>query len=156
MASKTITGGRAYVTINGLDGKDHIMGVFDSCTVNESLSTEDIYTLGKFNAQEIAVTAYNVVTVNCSGFRVYGSGFKTLGAFPKLSDLLNLGTITITVTDRQNPAVGVAVIHDCVPETNNVNFNARASSKSNITYKGIYSTDESLTQDGDTGGVTFP
>jgi hypothetical protein len=102
-------------------------------------------------------TAYNAVTVNCSGFRLYGSGVKKLGQFPTLADLITLGTITLAVQDRQNPTgAPLATIVNCVPETNNVNFNARASSKVNITYRGTALTDESTQGDAELGASSYP
>ena len=152
LAAKTITGGRAVVLSDGIP-----VGIFDSITINEGLTLEDIHTLGKFGPQEIVATAYNAVTVNCSGFRVYGSGVKALGQFPTLADLLSLGTITLAIQDRQNPTgKPLATIVNCVPETNNVNFNARASSKVNLTYRGTALTDETTFGDAETGAATFP
>lgn len=152
LSAKTITGGRAVVFS---DGKP--VGIFDSITINEGLTLEDIHTLGKFGPQEIVATAYNAVTVNCSGFRVYGFGAKALGQFPTLADLLSLGTITLAVQDRQNPTgQPLVTIVNCVPETNNQNYNARASSKVNITYRGTAMTDESTAGDAEGGSATYP
>jgi hypothetical protein len=152
LAAKTVTGGRAVVLSDGIP-----VGIFDSVTLNESLTLEDIHTLGKFSAQEIVMTSYESVKINVSGFRVYGSGVKKLGQFPTLADLLNLGTITLAVQDRQNPAgAPLATVVNCVLETNNVNYNARATSKVNLTYRGTILTDESTVGDGETGATTFP
>jgi hypothetical protein len=152
LAAKTMTGGRAVVLSDGVP-----VGIFDSITINEGLTLEDIHTLGKFGPQEIVVTAYNAVSVNCSGFRVYGSGVKALGQFPTLADLISLGTITLAVQDRQNPTgAPLATIINCVPETNNVNYNARASSKVNLTYRGTALTDESTVGDAEGGAATYP
>ena len=152
LAAKTITGGRTVVVSDGIP-----VGIFDSMTVNEGLTLEDIHTLGKYGPQEIVATAYNAVTVNCSGFRLYGSGVKKLGQFPTLADLITLGTITLAVQDRQNPTgAPLVTIVNCVPETNNVNFNARASSKVNITYRGTALTDESTQGDAELGASSYP
>lgn len=153
LKSKTVTGGRTLVQSDGVT-----VGIFDSITINEALTLEDIHTLGKFGPQEIVATAYNAVTINCSGFRVYKSGLKKLGQFPKLADLIALGTITLSVQDRQNPTGDPLVtIVNCVPETNNVNYNARASSKVNITYRGTAMTDEDSAGDAEGGNSTsFP
>lgn len=152
LAAKTITGGRTVVISDGAP-----VGIFDSITINEGLTLEDIHTLGKYGPQEIVATAYNAVTINCSGFRVYGSGVKKLGQFPTLADLITLGTITLAVQDRQNPnGAPIATIVNCVPETNNVNFNARASSKVNLTYRGTALTDESTQGDAELGASSYP
>jgi len=154
LTAKTITGGRTYVSSDALGGA--VVGIFDSITINESLTTEDIHTLGKYGPQEIVVTAYSAVTVSCSGFRVYGKGVKALGQFPTLADLINMGSLTLTVHDRQNPGTPLATIINCIPETNNVNYNARASSKVNITYKGTAVTDESTIGDAELGSTSYP
>lgn len=152
MAAKTIVGGRTLVTVDGVT-----VGIFDSCTINEALTLEDIHILGKYGPDEIVVTAYNAVTVNCSGFRVYKNGVKVLPKFPKVQDLLNLGTVTLTVQDRQNPnGAPIATVIGAVPETNNENFNARTTSKVNMTYRGTLLTDESSQGDGETGAVSLP
>jgi len=152
LTAKTITGGRTVVISDGIP-----VGIYDSVTINEGLTLEDIHTLGKYGPQEIVATAYNAVTVNCSGFRVYGSGVKALGQFPTLADLITLGTITLAIQDRQNPTgAPLATIVNCVPETNNVNFNARASSKVNLTFRGTALTDESTQGDAELGASSYP
>lgn len=152
LTAKTITGGRTVVISDGAP-----VGIYDSVTINEGLTLEDIHTLGKYGPQEIVATAYNAVTVNCSGFRVYGSGVKKLGQFPTLADLISLGTITLAIQDRQNPnGAPLATIVNCVPETNNVNFNARASSKVNLTFRGTALTDESTQGDAELGASSYP
>ena len=152
LTAKTITGGRTVVISDGAP-----VGIFDSITINEGLTLEDIHTLGKYGPQEIVATAYNAVTVNTSGFRIYGSGVKKLGQFPTLADLITLGTITLAVQDRQNPTgAPLVTIVNCVPETNNVNFNARASSKVNLTYRGTALTDESTQGDAELGASSYP
>jgi hypothetical protein len=152
LTAKTITGGRTVVISDGVP-----VGIYDSITINEGLTLEDIHTLGKYGPQEIVATAYNAVTVNCSGFRVYGSGVKILGQFPTLADLITLGTITLAVQDRQNPnGAPLVTIVNCVPETNNVNYNSRASSKVNLTFRGTALTDESTQGDAELGASSYP
>lgn len=156
-ASKVITGGRSVVSIQGPDGTINVIGIFDSCQVSESISSEDIHLLGRFSADEIAIVSYNSVTVSCTGFRVYGYGVKALGQFPTLNQLLGLGPVTITVADRENPAgAAMATIIGCLPDTNSNSFQSRATSKINITYKGIAVTDESAPNDSEAGAVSLP
>ena len=154
-ASKVLTGGRSVVSIDQGSGPV-VIGIFDSCTVNESISSEDIHLLGRYSPDEITLTAYNAVTVQCAGFRVYGHGVKILGAFPTLNNLLGLGPVTITVSDRSNPAIPMSTIIGCLPDTNSNSFQSRATSKINITYKGIALTDESAPNDAESGAVSLP
>jgi hypothetical protein len=156
-ASKVITGGRSVVSITGPTGGPVVIGIFDSCSISESISSEDIHLLGRFSPDEITLVSYNAVTVQCSGFRVYGFGVKALGQFPVLNQLLGLGPVTITVADRSNlngPAM--ATIIGCLPDTNSNNFTSRATSKINITYKGLSISDESAPNDAESGAVSLP
>ena len=156
-ASKVITGGRSIVSIQGAGGSPVVIGIFDSCTISESISSEDIHILGAFAAQEVTLVSYNVVTIQCSGFRVYGYGVKALGQFPTLNALLGLGPVTITVADRENPTgAPLATIIGCLPDTNSSSYQSRATSKINITYKGLALTDESAPNDSESGAVSLP
>ncbi len=155
-ASKVITGGRSVVSIDKGNGPV-VIGIFDSCTINESITSEDIHLLGRYSADEITLTSYNSVTVQCSGFRVYGFGAKMLGAFPTLNSLLGLGPVTLTVADRENPTGNpMATVIGCLPDTNSNSFQSRATSKINITYKGLSLVDESSPGDAESGAVSLP
>jgi hypothetical protein len=154
-ASKVITGGRSVVSIDQGNGPV-VIGIFDSCSISESISSEDIHLLGRFSPDEITLVSYNAVNVQCSGFRVYGFGVKILGAFPTLNALLGLGPVTITVADRENPSIPMATVIGCLPDTNSNNFQSRATSKINITYKGLAVTDESAPNDSEAGAVSLP
>lgn len=155
--SKTITGGRAVVSITDQFGNVQVIGIFDSCSVNESLTVEDIHILGAYSPREEVVTSYNSVRVQCSGFRVYGFGVKVLGKFPTLNQLLGLGAVTLSVGDRENPnGAAMATIIGCVPDTNSNNFQSRATSKINVSYVGTYMVDESAPTDSEAGAVDLP
>lgn len=155
-ASKVITGGRSVVSIQGPDGTINVIGIFDSCQISESISSEDIHLLGRYSPDEITLVSYNAVTVACTGFRVYGYGVKALGQFPTLNQLLGLGPVVITVGDRENPGAALATVIGCLPDTNSNSFTSRATSKINITYKGIALTDESAPNDSESGAVSLP
>lgn len=155
--SKVITGGRSVVSIDdGISGPQ-IIGIFDSCSVSESITSEDIHILGRFSASELAITSYNSVQVQCSGFRVYGAGVKKLGKFPTLNALLTLGPVTISVGDRLNPTgAAMATIINCLPDTNSNTYQTRATSKINISYKGTMMVDENAPNDSEAGAVDLP
>lgn len=155
-ASKVITGGRTVVSLDNGSGPV-VIGIFDSCTINESISSEDIHLLGRYSPDEITLVSYNAVNVTCTGFRVYGFGVKALGQFPTLNALLGLGPVTLTVADRENPTgAPLATVIGCLPDTNSNAFQSRATSKVNITYKGTWMTDESNPNDAESGAVSLP
>jgi len=133
---KVITGARAQVYVN-----NQLVGIFESCTVSSNLGTEPIFILGRYAADEIAITSSEIVNVNCSGFRVVGAGVHTLPAVPLVQDLLLFDPFTIAVTDRQTGET-IETILNCVPTSHNTNYNARATSKVNISYTGTIGYNE--------------
>jgi hypothetical protein len=142
--SVTITGGRAQLYLPNLEGNLVLAGVFDTVSRGRSLGTEAIHTLGQYSAREIAITSYNEVTVNCSGFRVLDEGTTIIGKFPRLQDLLNYQGVVIKVIDRQSGDT-LLVVTGAVPQTDNENYSARATTKTSISYTGIAAFDETTT-----------
>jgi hypothetical protein len=140
--SQTITGGRALLYVPDITGNLVLGGVFDTVSRGKGLSTEAIHTLGQYSAREIAITAYNEVTVNCSGFRVLDHGTTVLGKFPRLQDLLNYQAVTIKVVDRESGKT-LLVVTGAVPTSDNENYSARATTKTSLSYTGIAAFDES-------------
>lgn len=151
--AKTFTGARAIVSVN-----NEVVGVFDSCTWTVNHGAEPIHTLGRFNPQEIALTSYEAVTVNCSGFRVIGQGVHKLGKVPKLQDLLNFTTIDLQIVDRQDASIPILIVQDCTPVNHSNQVNSRATSRIQITYMGLVASDEDeqgASQE-DSGAVSLP
>lgn len=146
---KVLTGPRAVVSVDGV-----IVGLFESCTYGANIGTEPIHLLGRFGPDEIAVTSYEAVTVNCNGFRVVNSGAHVLPKFPKLQDLLNLGPVTLTVRDRQTGQLIMTAI-GCIPNSYNTGVNARATSRLSVSYIGLKITDEDGDQE-ENNPVTLP
>lgn len=142
--SQTITGGRAQLYLPDQSGTLVLAGVFDSVSRTRGLGVEDIHTLGQYGPREIAITSYNAVTLNCTGFRVAGKGTTVLGKFPKLADILAYQGVVVKVVDRQTGNT-LTVVTGCVPTTDSENYNARATSKTNISYTGIAAYDEATT-----------
>lgn len=139
--AKTMTGARAVVWVENV-----AVGFFDSCDYSTSIGTEPIYILGRFSAAEIVPTSYEIVTLNCSGFRLIGNGGHVLPQMPKLEDLLNLNSITISVSDRQDTtgnAPAILTVHGCVATSYGTGYSAKSTSKIRITYQGIRAHDES-------------
>jgi hypothetical protein len=148
--SKTITGSRAVVRVNG-----NIVGIFETCTFNRSYGTEAIHLLGRYSPSEIAYTSAEAVTLSCSGFRVAGNGVHVLPAVPKVQDLLSFEPFEVTVTDRQTGDV-ILTAHNCSPNGDNGNHNARATSRVTVNYIGTIMDDESGTQSESQGATDLP
>ena len=150
MPTKTVTGARAIVRVKG-----NVVGIFETCTFNRTYGTEAIHLLGRFSPSEIPYTSAEAVTLSCSGFRVVGFGVHTLPAVPKVQDLLTFEPFEITVTDRQTGNV-ILTAHQCVPNGDNGNHNARATSRVTVNYLGITMDDEAGTQSESAGATNLP
>lgn len=142
--SQTITGGMAQLYVPDQTGNLILAGVFDTVSRGKGLSTEAIHTLGQYSAREIAITAYNEVTVNCSGFRVAEKSTTVVGNFPTLAALLNYQAVTIKVVNRQSGAT-LLVVTGAVPTSDSENYSAKATTKTSISYTGIAAFDEQTT-----------
>jgi hypothetical protein len=148
--SKVVTGSRAKVYVD-----NKLVGIFESCVVSNNTGTEAIHILGRYSPAEIVITSKEAVTVNCSGFRIVDQGKHVLPKVPKIQDLLGFQPFTITVVDRQTGKTTDTIL-GCVPNTDNTNYNAKASSRVNISYIGLRASDESGAQDESSGAVDLP
>ena len=157
--SFTMTGGRAELYLPNQVGTLVLAGVFDTVSRAKGLGTEAIHTLGQYSAREIAITSYNEVTVNCSGFRVVGAGTTVLGNFPTLAELLNYQAVTIKVVDRQT-GITTLVVTGAIPTSDNESSSSRATTKTSISYTGIAAFDEATTDPSgnvtDSEGISWP
>ena len=146
MAAKVMTGARAKIFVDNV-----LVGLFDSVSYGANIGAEPIHTLGRFSPNEITPTSSEAIQVQCSGFRIIGQGANVLPKFPKLQDLLNLGTVTLGVTDRQSGST-IMTVTGCVPTSYSTGHSAKSTSKINITYLGVKMEEESGSQsEGGTG-----
>lgn len=149
MATKVLTGGRARVYVD-----NQLVGIYDSCSYGVNIGTEAIHILGRYSPTEITQTSYEAVTIDCTGFRVVGSGPHALPKVPRLQDLLGLEAVTIAVEDRQTGEIIMTAV-GCVPVRYNTGVNARAISKVNVSYQGLRLSDEEGDQD-EAGATNLP
>jgi len=134
--SQTLTGARCQLYVPNNVGTLVLAGVYETVSKNVSLGTEGIWTLGQYSAHEVAITSYELVSLNCSGFRVLDFGVTQMGNFPTLADLLNYNSVVLKVVDRQSGKT-ILVVTGCVPNANTENTNVKATSKISISYVGI-------------------
>jgi len=142
--AKVFTGARAKVYVD-----NQLVGIFDSCSYSVNVGAEPIHVLGRYSPAEIAQTSYEAVTVNCSGFRLIGNGGHVLPKVPKLQDLLQLESVTLTMLDRQADASAepIMTVLNCIPVSYATGANAKATSRIQVTYVGTHASDESGSQD---------
>lgn len=142
--AKVFTGARAKVYVD-----NQLVGIFDSCSYSVNVGAEPIHILGRYSPAEIAQTSYEAVTVNCSGFRLIGNGGHLLPKMPKLQDLLQLESVTLTMIDRQADANAepIMTVLNCIPVSYSTGANAKATSRIQVTYVGTHASDEAGSQD---------
>jgi len=141
MASNTFAGGRAKLYVG-----ESLVGFFDSCNYTVSHGAQPVHILGRFSPAEIAVTSYEAVTVNVSGFRVVGHGAFVLPKVPKLQDIINLESIVLTLVDRKT-GQKIMTVQNCVAINYSSGSNAKDISRIQITYLGTNLSEEDGDQD---------
>jgi hypothetical protein len=150
MASKSMTGARAKVRVNG-----EIVGLFDSCQYGANIGTEPIHILGRYSPDEISITSYEAVQVSCSGFRIVDQGVHLLPEAPKLQDLLNFESVQLEVEDRQS-GQNIMIVKNCVPSNWSEAQQAKGTTRFNISYIGTVLSDESGDQEESDGATSLP
>lgn len=148
--AKVMTGARAKVFVD-----DVLVAIYESCSYGANVGVEPIHTLGRFSAHEITPTSYEAVVVNCSGFRIVGNGVHTLPKVPKVQDLLDLDSVKLSVSDRQT-GENIMTVTGCVGNAYNSNFQARATTRVQVTYTGTILSDEEGGQSEGNDAVELP
>jgi hypothetical protein len=150
MAAKVMVGARARVYVDNV-----LVGIFDSVDYSVNVGAEPIHLLGRYGAAEITPTSYEAVSLNCSGFRIIGNGGHILPKMPKLQDLLNLESVTLSVSDRQDPDTPILIAKNCIPTSYSTGYSAKATSRVRVSYLGTVASDESGDQS-EAGAVDLP
>jgi hypothetical protein len=150
MAAKVFVGARAKVFVDNV-----LVGIFDSVDYSVNVGAEPIHLLGRYGPAEITPTSYEAVSLNCSGFRLIGNGGHILPKMPKLQDLLNLESVTLSVSDRQNPDIPILVAQNCIPVSYSTGYSAKATSRIRVSYLGTKASDEAGDQS-EAGATELP
>lgn len=150
MVAKVFVGARAKVFVDNV-----LVGIFDSVDYSVNVGAEPIHLLGRYGPAEITPTSYEAVSLNCSGFRLIGNGGHILPKMPKLQDLLNLESVTLSVSDRQKPDVPILVAQNCIPVSYSTGYSAKATSRIRVSYLGTKASDEAGDQS-EAGATELP
>lgn len=106
-ASKVLHGARLKVRIfDRATGKPKVIGIFNTISYGLRYSTEPIYILGAYGPVETVITSQEVVSIQASGWRVFGHGAHKEVGMPALQDLLNAEYLEGDVIDRQAEEAG--------------------------------------------------
>lgn len=142
--AQTLTGARCKLFI---DSKP--VGLFASVSFDVQYDAQDIYTIGKENAQEIVYTGMNTIDVRVSGFRVMDHGPYQDISVPKLQDLLSHNDIQLQIVDRRGTQAGpgpgsqnVVTIHQVRPLGYSFETSARGVASLSVVFRGITLNDD--------------
>ncbi len=160
----TIHGARCVAHIQGEDGKDHEVGIFNSVSYSMGITVIPIEVLGSLLPVELVQTGQDTIQVTCSGFRALNAGPYVDSKVPTVAELLRYDGITLTIFDRQTATnkAGITkaliVVKGAKCTGYRTTHNAKGISDLEITYMGIVATDETATdqQMKDATAVIYP
>lgn len=135
--ASTLVGARCKLII---DQKP--VGIFTNVSYGVEYGAQDIYTLGKYNAQEIVYTDMSTITVRVSGFRVMEHGPYADASIPTLQELLTHSSIELQIIDRQNGGGNIVTVTEVRPLGYDFDTSARGVAGLTATFRGIGVKDE--------------
>lgn len=141
-APKTVHGARAKISLN-----NQVIGIWTSFDYSVAYDVAAVYILGRFSAAELVTTAIEPVNIDASGFRIVKNGFFKQGQLTQLKDLLNQEGIVVTVIDRQNPDLRLAVIKGCKPTSTTMSVSAKQLATGRNSYMGLLMDEEDFLND---------
>jgi hypothetical protein len=140
--ASTLVGARCKLFIDGQP-----VGLFANVSYSVEYGAQDIYTLGKYNAQEIVYTDMGTVNVRVSGFRVMEHGPYAEMSVPKLQELLGHDDIVLQIVDRQGAGdqqkENVVTVYNVRPLGYEFDTQARGVASLSASFRGITIKDES-------------
>lgn len=164
---KVVSGARAIVSVTPGDntagigtaatgagsGKPVVVGIFNNFSYQVMYGAQPAFILGSFVAAEIDYTHVEPVSCSATGWRVVDHGIFIDPALPTISQLLTIGTVTLTVKDRVDGRT-IANISGVRPTGASGGFAARQLAEQTSTYIGLLFDDESTTGTGAQTEVT--
>jgi hypothetical protein len=147
---KVLNGARAQVMVG-----NKIVGTINSITWNVGFDTQDAYVLGKTAAAAIEYTAAEPCTGSLNGWAcVDHSAFADLG-LPRVQDLLTAPYTQLAIFDRvTNKRIGRIQSVRLLGESGG--YSARQMSERSVPYKGIFYSNETVTNSEAPGATDLP
>jgi hypothetical protein len=154
-APKVMHGARGLVYITDPNnGSSTLVGLFNSISYGVTIDVQPAFILGRFSAAELGATAWEPVSISCSGWRVVNSGPHTTARVTRLQDLLQNDYISMAVVDRES-GLTIANIQSVRPTGYTTTLTNRQLEEFTSTYMGILVDDES-TQNAEPGAADLP
>jgi hypothetical protein len=143
---RTMSGARAQLIIS--DGKEsRVVGIFNNVSYGLTYGAQDVYTLGRFSANEIVYTSQETIHITASGFRVIDHGPHVSAKLPTLLDLIEQPELEIWLNDRQTDKT-IARIHHVKALSFSTSISAKNLEEITVTFMGLVFEDESSVDKG--------
>lgn len=143
MIPKVMNGARAKVGIVDPNTGDFIVsGIYTQVSFGLNFQVEPAFILGRYSAAALDYTAQDIISINCSGWRVIDHGAHVEGRVPSLKDLLTHDYLTMAIIDRAT-AKKIGTMRYVRPIGYDTSLAARQLEEMSMRYAGIYLDDES-------------
>lgn len=156
-APKVLSGARAKIGfLDPGSNQATFVGIFNTVSLGLSFDAQPAYILGRYSPADIDYTAQAPVSVNMSGYRVYGHGAHKDGRLPRLQDLLTADYLTVVIVDRQNPTRALHTIRNFRPTGYSTTISARNLEEISLSGVGILIDDEDTQNAESPGSMDLP
>ncbi len=118
-----------------------LMGIFTRVSLGVNYEATPIFTLGRFNPQEILVTSQDAIRINASGWRIFDQTSSLGIGFPKLQDILNAPDTSFSLVDRVS-GVAIATVIGVRLLSFDSTVAARSPTEVNVSFMGVSLSDE--------------
>lgn len=160
-APAVMNGARAKLAISepgGAVSSTQVVGLFSSVSFGLSYHAEPAYILGRYSPAEIDYTSQDVVSITCTGWRVYKHGAHATAKVPRLADLLTSDYLSLAVYDRQQKdgERPMAQFRFVRPTGYSTTLSARGMNEITVHFSGILVDDESGDNNEHTESTNLP
>ncbi len=161
MPAKVIHGARVLVGLFDPNSQQtRIVGLFSNCSYGLIYDWQGAPILGRYTVAELQHTAVEPVQIQCSGYRVYGHSWHADPGLPAVQNLLLYEPIELVILDRQAQALGaeprIVRVSNVLPVSGHVGFQVKTLSEISVSYVGIISSDESVSNSESAGAASLP
>ena len=155
MAGKVLSGARVVVKMTVPGGSPVTLGIFSRCSWQVATPADPAFILGRFSAASLDYTAYEVVSLSATGWRVINQTAEQVAGMPKLQDLLSAGYLSFDLIDR---ATDTQILH--IENVRAVGYSGDFAAKSlaemPVNYIGIVASNEAGAQSESAGASDLP
>lgn len=145
-----MTGARAVLRIN-----NQPVGIFSRVSWSVNNDAAPAHVLGRYAPAEITYVSQEAVNIQAVGFRIIDKGAHVAASLPKLQELLNHDSISLSVVDRRTGKTIFQAFH-VRPLSYSTDITARGQVEIAVNFLAVRAEDESGAQQEAAGSVAAP